>query len=160
VRTVGNDAWDENPAALPDIRFAAEWREEPDALSALRDLQNLGPGGIVVESGRSGSGSAPGGTLRVVARAPERLLIETDSKAPGWLFVLRGFWRHRVVRIDGAEAEVFPAQLAFSAVALPAGRHRIEWEESFPGWSISRFGPVLYALAIAGAFARSRRRPA
>ncbi|HEY4230551.1 MAG TPA: hypothetical protein VGO79_10285, partial [Thermoanaerobaculia bacterium] len=166
VRTVGNDAWDENPAALPDIRLATEWREEPDALSALRDLQNLGPGAIVVESGRTASsapngaagtaGTAPKGALRILARSPERLLLETDSTAPGWLFVLRGFWRHRVVRVDGVETEVVPAQLAFSAIALPAGRHRVEWEESFPGWSISRFGPILYGLAIAGLFARRR----
>ena len=160
VRTVGNDAWDENPAALPDIRLATEWREEPDALSALRDLQSLGPGAIVVESGRTAV-SAPNGAagtagVKIISRSPERLLLETDSASPGWLFVLRGFWRHRVVRVDGVEAEVVPAQLAFSAIAVPAGRHRVEWEESFPGWSISRFGPVLYGLAIAGLFVRAR----
>ncbi len=164
VRWVGNDAWDENPAALPDIRLAAAWKEEPDALSALRDLQNLGPGAIVVESGRAASGSAPDGAagtagVRILARTPERLAVETDSAAPGWLFVLRGFWRHRVVRVDGVETEVVPAQLAYSAIALPAGRHHVDWEESFPGGKVSRFGPVLYGLAVAGLFARSRRRP-
>jgi hypothetical protein len=161
VRFVGRDAWDENPAALPDVRLAARWREAPDALSALRELQGLEPGAIVVESGRSGSGSAPEGAagtagVRVVSRTPERLVLETDSPAAGWLFVLRGFWRHRVVRVDGVETEVFPSQLAYSAIAIPAGRHRVEWAESFPGWSVSRFGPVLYGLAIAGLFVRAR----
>src|SRR5262249_4029386 len=33
ARTVGNDAWDENLAALPDVRLATAWKEEPDALS-------------------------------------------------------------------------------------------------------------------------------
>ncbi len=176
VRTVGNDAWDENPAALPDIRLAAAWKEEPDALSALRDLQGLGPGAIVVESGRSAGTagvsapagaagtaglSAPAGAagtagVRILARTPERLVVETDSAAPGWLFVLRGFWRHRIVRVDGVETEVVPAQLAYSAIAVPAGRHRVEWEESFPGATVSRFGPVLYGLAVAGLFVRAR----
>jgi hypothetical protein len=160
VRTVGNDAWDENPAAVPDIRLATRWTEEPDAISALRDLQNLGPGAIVVESGRASSGSAPDGDLRILARSPERLLLETDSKAPGWLFVLRGFWRHRVVRVDGVETEVVPAQLAYSAIAVPAGRHRVEWEESFPGWRVSRFGPLLYGLAVAGLFVKERAQRA
>jgi hypothetical protein len=172
VRFVGNDAWDENPAALPDVRLAAGWREEPDALSALRDLQGLEPAAIVVESGRSassapqgaagtagataGTAGATAGTARVLSRTPERLSIETESPAAGWLFVLRGFWRHRVVRVDGVETEVFPAQLAYSAVAVPAGRHRVEWQESFPGWGASRFGPVLYGLAIAGLFVTAR----
>src|SRR5262249_54184741 len=124
---------------------------------ALRDLAGLPPGAIVVESGRTASGSAPPGEVRIRERHPEHLLLETDSPAPGWLFVLRGFWRHRVVRVDGVETEVFPAQLAYSAIAVPAGRHRVEWVESFPGIEISRFGPPLYFLALAGLFAARRR---
>ena len=64
---------------------------------------------------------------------------------------------HRVVRLDEREVEVFPAQLAFSAIAIPPGQHRVEWEESFPGWSVSRFGPLLYAAAIGALFAARRR---
>ncbi len=47
-------------------------------------------------------------------------------------------WRHRVVLLDSREVDVVPAQLAFSAIPVPAGSHRIEWRESFPGWSVSR----------------------
>jgi hypothetical protein len=157
VQTVGNDAWDENPGALPDLRLASAWKEEPNAVAALGDLPTLGPGEIALETGRSAAGAAPGGEVRVLERSPERLVLETSSAAPAWLFVLRGFWAHRVVRVDGEEVEVVPAQLAFSAIPVPAGRHRVEWEESFPGWRVSRFGPVLYLLAIAGIFAAGRR---
>lgn len=158
VRIGGNglDDWDENPAALPDIRLAARWREEPDAVSALRQITKLAPGEIVVETGRSSRGALPPGEVRVLERSPERLILETRTPAPTWLFVLRGFWRHRVVRIDGQEVEVSPAQLAFSAIPIPAGRHRVEWEESFPGWSVSRFGPILYAAVIGALFAVRR----
>lgn len=164
VRIGGNglDDWDENPAALPDIRLVARWREEPDALSALRQISKLAPGEIVMESGRSSEGAAPPGRVHLIERSPERLVLETEVSAPTWLFVLRGFWRHRVVRLDGRVVEVFPAQLAFCAVPVPPGRHRIEWEESFPGWSVSRFGPLLYAAAIGALFAARgpRRRTA
>lgn len=155
---VGLDDWDENPVALPDIRLAAGWREEPDALGALRQIPKLASGQIVLETGRSTEGAAPAGEVRILERSPERLILDTETSAPTWLFVLRGFWRHRVVRVDGKEVEVFPAQLAFSAIPLPPGRHRIEWEESFPGWSVSRFGPLLYTAAIGALFAVRRRR--
>jgi hypothetical protein len=154
---VGLDDWDENPAALPDIRLAAGWIEEPDALHALRQVPKLASGQIVLETGRSAEGTAPAGEVRIRERSPERLILDTETSAPTWLFVLRGFWRHRVVRVDGKEVEVFPAQLAFSAISLPAGRHRIEWEEGFPGWSVSRFGPLLYTAAIGALFAVRRR---
>ncbi len=153
----GLDDWDENSAALPDIRLAAGWREEPDAVSALRRISKLRPGEIVVETGRSASGGAPPGIVRVLESRPERLVLETEAAAPTWLFVLRGFWSYRVVRLDGREVEVFPAQLAFSAIPVPAGRHRVEWEETFPGWSASRFGPVLYAGGIGALLAGKRR---
>jgi hypothetical protein len=49
-----------------------------------------------------------------------------------------------------------PAQLAFSAVPVPAGRHRIDWQEEVPGFDVSRWGPALFAAL---AIALSVRRP-
>jgi hypothetical protein len=153
----GFDAWDENASALPDIRLASGWREEKDAVAALHRLSELSPGEVVVETGRSSRGAAPAGRVHVIEKNPERLVLETEAEAPCWLFVLRGFWRHRVVRLDGREVDVYPAQLAFSAIPIPPGRHRVEWEETFPGWSVSRFGPLLYAATILTLFAARRR---
>jgi hypothetical protein len=53
--------------------------------------------------------------------------------------------------------EDIPAQLAFSAVRVPAGRHTIEWTEEIPGWQISRFGPLVWALAFLWLGRRLRR---
>lgn len=158
IRENGNDAWDENAKALPDIRLVTGWREQPDVLAALRELSSLEPGEVVLESGRASAGAAPGGEVRIRERSPERLVLETEAAAPTWLFVLRGFWRHRVVRVDGGEVEVVPAQLAFSAIPIPAGPHRVEWTESLPGWGVSRFGPLLYAAALGRLWVLSRRR--
>ena len=148
--------WDENPGALPDIRLVAGWKEAPSALAALRGISRLGHGEIVVETGREGGGVSRPGSVRVLERAPARLRLETNSPTPTWLFVLRGFWTYRTVKVDGREVEVFPAQLAFSAVPIPAGRHLVEWEERFPGWAFSRVGPILYLLGIALLFTRAR----
>ena len=154
----GNDfvAWDEHERPYPDIRLLTSWLEETGALEALNAVSQLAAGEIVVESGRRARGTARPGRVLVLENNPERLLLETEAPDPAWLFVLRGFWNHRSVLIDGRPAEDVPAQLAFSAVRVPAGRHKIEWRELLPGWPIARWGPVLYALVFVGVLARGR----
>jgi hypothetical protein len=151
-RRFGGDAlqdWDENPMASASIRLLQRWREEPGAMAALGALRDLAPGEVVLETGRRGAGAARGGTVRVMARRPDRLEIDVEAPEPTWLFVLRGFWAYRTVRVDGKTAEPVPAQLAFSAVPVPAGRHRVDWREEIPGFEASRWGPAVFLLASA-----------
>jgi hypothetical protein len=157
VGATATQEWDELPGALPDVRLAEAWREEAGPLEAARALPGLARGEIVIESGAARSGTARPGALRVLARTRNRVTIETDTLDPTWLFALRGFCVHRDVRVDGRPAEVHPAQLAFSAVPLPAGRHRVEWTERLPGSEVSRWGPAVFALLVAGLIVRERR---
>jgi hypothetical protein len=147
VRADGLMSWDEHENAYPDIRLLTSWREEEKALAALKALPTLAAGQIVIESGATGLRTARPGRLRILEKNPERLRIEAEAPDPTWLFVLRGYWNYRAVLLDGRPAEDFPAQLAFSAVRLSAGRHTIEWLELVPGASVSRWGPVLFVLA-------------
>ncbi len=139
-------AWDENPNALPDLRLLVSWKEEDGAVPALQALPHLSPGEVVLETGRRAAAAASPGRLRILEKTPERLILETASPDPTWLFVLRGYWSYRTVRIDGRPVEVVPAQLAFSAVAVPEGAHRVDWVEEVPGLGASRWGPVVFAL--------------
>lgn len=148
-RRFGGDAlqnWDENPRALPDIRLAERWREEGGALTALQAFPRLAEGEIVIETGSVGQGRARRGEIRILERSPERLEILAAAADPTWLFVLRGFWRYRRVYLDGQQVEFFPAQLAFSAIRVPEGKHRIQWQECVPGGEISWCGPALFVL--------------
>ncbi len=157
----GGDAlqdWDENAAAEPDVRLVPRWRETANALEALSALPRLEKGEVVLETGRSAAGTAPDGRVRILERSPERLLLTTDSAAPTWLFVLRAFWSHRDVRVDGRPVPTVPAQLAFTAVPVPAGQHRVEWRERAPGFPVSWMGPALFAAAAAVVL--GRRPPA
>jgi hypothetical protein len=95
--------------------------------------------------------------VRILEKTPERLILETDVSRATWLFALRGYWTHRAVQVDGVAVEALPAQLAFSAVPVPAGRHRLEWRELLPGASVSRWGPVLFALFAGLLLIRERR---
>jgi hypothetical protein len=148
--------WDEHRRAFPDIRLAGKWREQTDAVSAWKTVPQLTEGEIVIESGSRAEGSARPGRLRVIEKTPERLVIETMTPDPTWLFVLRAYWTHRTVLLDGSPIEDVPAQLAFSAIAVPAGRHRIDWSEDVPGAPVSRWGTVLFAIAAVGILARGR----
>jgi hypothetical protein len=159
-RRFGGDAlqdWDENAAAEPDVRLARHWKEVPDGIRALNEIGRLESGHLVLETGVARSGSAAAGTVRILEKSAERLRLETSAPEDTWLFVLRGFWSYRSVRVDGREVDVRPAQIAFTAVPVPAGVHRVEWREHVPGGRLSRWGPVLFALVGLLLFVRGRR---
>ena len=159
-RRFGGDCrqeYDELPEALPDIRLLRSWIEEPGVLDALTQVPRLQPGQGVLETGRRAGGKAGPGIVHILEKEPERLVVETVTSEPTWLFVLRGFWNYRDVSVDGRAVAPVPAQVAFSGVPVPAGRHRIEWEELLPGSEVSRFGPVLWALFSAWMLARFRK---
>ena len=158
-RVGGNELqeWDELPNALPDVRLAESWREEVGPLEAARAMPALAHGEIVIETGAARPGRSRPGAVRLLENTPSRLRLETDAPDPTWLFVLRGFWNYRRVLLDGEPVEMVPAQLAFSAVAVPAGRHILEWTEQLPGLEVSRWGPPLFVLIMAGLLARDRR---
>jgi hypothetical protein len=144
----GAQAWDRIDGALADVRLATRWTEQPGALSALALLPKMATGDLLLETDRQAAGSARPGSIRVLHSSPAHMVWECRSSDPTWLFVLRGFWRHRRVEVDGAEVEVFPAYLAFSAVPIPAGTHRVEWRELAPGMPASLAAPVIAVLAM------------
>lgn len=159
-RRVGGDHlqdWDENASALPAIRLAERFREVPGASEALDALPRLSPGEILLETGGSRAGFARPGAVRVLSGSAERLSLDVTAPDATWLFVLRGFWSYRRVSVDGRPREYVPAQLAFSAVAVPAGKHRVEWTEEVPGGRLSFGGPILCLLALALLAVRGRR---
>jgi hypothetical protein len=159
-RRFGGDAlqdFDEHELAYPDIRMAERWRETTGGIPALREIGRMRPGEILVESGIPRTGNARPGRIKILEKKPERLVMEVATLDPTWLFALRAYWEHRTVRMDGRRIEVQPAQIAFSAVAVPAGVHRIEWRECVPGGRISRWGPVLFGLLVARLLVRERR---
>lgn len=162
IRSFGLQEWDEHRAAFPDIRLLETWREEPNLLAAANSVPRLAEGEVVIEGDASRRGRARPGTVRIIEKTPERLRLELSAPDPTWLFVLRGYWIHRWVALDGREVEPAPAQIAFSAVRVPAGTHRLEWEERVPGGRVSRWGPVLFgaiALMLASKGSLSRSHP-
>jgi hypothetical protein len=156
----GNSAqdWDEHAQAFPDIRLSTDWVEVDSAVAAASRIGQIPPGGLVLETGRRGPGHAAAGTAEVRKRTQATLDVETNAPDPTWLFVLRAYWDYRSVSVDGREVETVPANVAFTAVPIPAGRHRVQWQELLPGWEATRYGPWLFVAIVLGAAAAPRRR--
>jgi hypothetical protein len=163
-RPIGGDAlqvWDEHVRPFPDIRLLERWKEVPGPLQALPTISQLGEGEVTIESGAASNGSARPGELRILERSAERLVADLASPDPTWLFVLRAYWPDRTILLDGRPVEAQPAQLAFSAVPVPPGRHRLVWQERLPGLRLSIWGPALFGMiAAALGVAHGRRRNA
>ena len=161
-RRFGGDVlqdWDEHEAPLPPIRLVDRWKTTAGGVPALKQIGLLDPGEVLIETGQpEGAGAARGGEVRILRNDPERLVVETRSADPAWLFVLRGYWNYRSIRLDGKPVEASPAQIAFSAVPVPAGVHSIDWREVVPGGEASFWGPVLFVLGAAFLAIRERGR--
>ncbi len=140
--------WDQQEKAFPSIRLAEKYREANGPVNALQSMGALEPGEIVIETGASRRGVSPPGRIRVLKSKANRLQIRVASPEAAWLFVLRGFWRHRTVLLDGAPVETVPAQLAFTALRVPPGEHQVDWRERVPGAGFSMWGPLLFLLSI------------
>lgn len=63
---------------------------------------------------------------RVGVDAPERLTVETEASEAGFLVLTRAWARGWETRLDGTEVPLRRADLALSAVLLPAGAHHLE----------------------------------
>jgi hypothetical protein len=132
---VGPLALDRIDGAVARMRLATRWVEVRDGGQAWNRMASGGdpPEVAILETGRSSSGEARPGTLRVIRSSSSQFDVETDSPDPSWLAVTRAFWRWREVSIDGIPAACVPQRFALSAVAVPAGRHRVVWKEKVPG---------------------------
>lgn len=80
------------------------------------------------------------GSSHISLLDPDRVLVEADLPQAGYLVLVDGYdsgWR---ARVDGQDAPILRANIAFRAVPLPAGRHAVEL--------VYRPRPVIHGLLI------------
>ena len=70
--------------------------------------------------------AGPAGTSRLLEEHADRVVLEADLDRPGLVVLLDGYDPGWKARVDGQEAPVRRANLAFRAVPVPPGKHRIE----------------------------------
>jgi hypothetical protein len=118
----------ENPQTPPRIRVLSHWTTAPTRAQAADLLGQLPlavfTDGALIEGGPEPAGGSP--KLEILEERSGRVVAEIandqlclfyygDCLAPGWRA-----W------VDGETAEILPANLAFMAVPVPPGRHRVE----------------------------------
>ncbi len=100
-------------------------------------------------------------TSRIVDFRPDRVGIEAELSAPGWVVLLETYEAGWTALVDGVATPVRPANAVFRAVRAPAGRHRIElvYRPRPLLWGLVTTGVFLVAGAAAVSWGRSRSRP-
>jgi hypothetical protein len=118
------------PGALPRA-YAVAAAERLDGIEALRRLAAPGfdaSATVILADGDPGARPAgPAGQVEVEELAPDRVRLEARLDEPGFVVLLDSHdpgWR---VSVDGQPAELLRANVAFRAVAVPAGEHAVEF---------------------------------
>jgi hypothetical protein len=143
------------PDPLPRARLvgAARIADGDGALALLAD-PGFDPAREVILAGgvaRDAPGFS-GGDARITRLDPDRVQVEVDAPQAAYLVLADAFqpgWR---ARVDGSEVELLRANVAFRAVAVPAGRHQVDFHyrptEVWLG-SVASAGTALATLGYA-----------
>jgi len=163
-----NERWTllENPQALARARFVPRIEVVP----AKRILPTLATGGLdplavalVTDppaSGFLGGDGTASGTVTMLTDRPEHVVVQVDATAPGFLYLADQYASGWHATVNGAAAEILPANRAFRVVEVPAGRSEVVFRYRPRSVYV---GAVLSALSIGGLVALlvvNRRRRA
>jgi hypothetical protein len=82
--------------------------------------------------------------------APEQFNIRTRSNQRGWAYVTSTWYPGWTARLDGVPVEIVRANSGFSAVAVPAGEHRIEFSFAYRHFRLAAWISALTWVASLG----------
>ncbi|MBI5957487.1 MAG: YfhO family protein [Chloroflexi bacterium] len=156
------DGWTgENPALAPftaEIKTAwlvsrAEWRESDSAIKdALRDPA-WNPLQTVILVGQSEQEIFPGataGSVTLVKNLPSDRRYRVTSDAPAYLVIAETWYPGWSVTVNGKPAKLERANLAFLAVAVPAGESEINLRYRVNHFSAGAIISLISLLAAVG----------
>ena len=92
----------------------------------------------------------------VVAYAPERVSVRTESAAPALLVLSDSFYPGWSATVDGIPVPIYATNALFRGVVVPEGSHEVVFQFTpthwAVGWGLAVLGGLLLLLAFAAAF--------
>jgi hypothetical protein len=126
----------ENPNPLPRFVLVGRVRPASDAAAALAILRGPdfdprqeavveGVGEGVVKGGPPFPGATSAGQVRVVRYEPREIVLETDTPGPAFLATSETYYPGWRAQIDGRDESLYPTNVAFRGLPVPAGHHTL-----------------------------------
>jgi hypothetical protein len=96
--------------------------------------------------------AARAGSVRILSTqfGPHRIRIELQAEAAGLVVLSQSHFRPWRARVDGADAEIHPANLAFQAVLVPAGGRVLELTYEDGRFRVGLLASVATLLMVIG----------
>jgi hypothetical protein len=158
-----------NPGVLPRVRLMGRPVYADNETQAIAAAERLGPEihtRLVVEDPDRplAPGATVEGSARIVRDEPERVEVEASCRTPAYLMLADTFDPGWSATVDGRPVPIRPADVAFRAVYLPSGEHRVVFRYRPAGFAlglaVSLAGAAVCALAVAWPRALPALRPA
>lgn len=106
------------------------------------------------------SGIEACGSVRITHYQPDRLDFAIETMRECILVVTNNYHHHWQATIDGGDAAIFPANLAFQGILVPQGRHEVTFAFRPPGFpAMLALVPLGAVMAFLAFFQPWRRRP-
>jgi len=165
--SLGRESIFPNNSALPRAWVAPRWSFAPEDQVAPQ-LQapsfDVHSQVILLDADRSKVGSpSPDTSLHGQAAAiqvytPGLVTVSAQASAPSLLFLADSWYSAWHATVDGVDAPILRADLAFRAVPIPAGKHMVEFRFHNPqiakAWEMGGFALLLVVLSGAVAYWR------
>lgn len=152
---------------LQPVRFVPEALLRPTEASAFEAASDPGRDAerriVIVGAGSAIAPAGCAGTIAPPAPAPSPSQdFVIDAGCDGFAFIAQAFQPGLEATLDGSRAAILPADVAFCAVRVPAGRHVLSWRYRVPGLApaLGASGAaalVVLALAVGPGRRRARR---
>ena len=112
---------------LPRFFFSSDYRVVAEN-AALDAIAGGDPRQVVLEADPGVAASPNAATdpaVRVEAYRRNSAVVDVDAPRPGLLYASESFFGGWSATVNGTPADILPANFAFRAVAVPAGRSRV-----------------------------------
>jgi len=112
---------------------AACWHDADESLIAVLRQPDFDPQLRVELSGEGGCDTPQSAESAVWSASLNGTNFEIQANSPGWFVITQTYYPGWEARLDGETVRIERANLAFRAVAVPVGTHRLEFSYS-PLW--------------------------